>query len=302
VRAADLRQDRLGRQGSDGRPRLEIETQVFKAAAPGAGLESALQSRPDAIAITGIPSAAVKSQLAAAAQAHIPVVSCGAPEQPSPTTYAAQCGTTTGPDGVDLGKWAINDAGGNAHIVSVTIPSYPSLKTTTDGTAQAVKRYCPTCTTDILNVTVDDLGTGQVASKLVAYLQSHPDVNYVVFTFADLEAGVAQALKAAGLAGKVKLIGNGAGPGQFHAIISGGSGDAAWQAYPAVLAGWEMVDAAARLVSGDKLPDGYQKQLDHLPTYVVDSPAAAKALAPSFDWPGPADYQAQFKKLWKLSS
>jgi ABC-type sugar transport system substrate-binding protein len=276
-----------------------VKSQVFKSADPGGGLKSALQGKPDAIAITGIPSPAVKPQLDAAAKAGIPVVSCGAPEQPAPTAYAATCGTTTGPDGEDLAKWAINDSGGDAHIVSVTIPSFPSLKTTTDGTEKAVKQYCSKCTADVLGVTVDDLGAGQVASKLVAYLQSHPDVNYVLFTFADLEAGVAQALKAAGLADRVKLIGNGGGKAQFEAIIAGGA-DAAWQAYPAVMSGWMLVDAAARSVSEGKLPDGYQKQLDHLPTYVVENPATAKALAPSFDWQGPAGYQEQFKELWKV--
>jgi ribose transport system substrate-binding protein len=276
-----------------------VKAQVFKSADPGGGLTSALQGKPDAIAITGIPSAAVKPQLDAAAKAGIPVLTCGVAEQPTPTTYAAACGTTTGPDGEDLAKWAINDSGGDAHIVSVTIPSFPSLKTTTDGTAKAVEQYCGKCSTDVLGVTVDDLGSGQVASKLVAYLQAHPDVNYVLFTFADLEAGVAQALKAAGLAERVKLIGNGGGEPQFEGVIAGGA-DKAWQAYPAVMSGWMIVDAAARLVSGGELPDGYQKQLDHLPTYVVENPASAKALAPSYDWQGPADYQAQFKELWNV--
>ena len=39
-----------------------IETLVFKAGNPGGGLKSALQKNPDAIAMTGIPSAAVKPQ------------------------------------------------------------------------------------------------------------------------------------------------------------------------------------------------------------------------------------------------
>jgi ABC-type sugar transport system substrate-binding protein len=272
---------------------------VFKASDPGAGLQSAIQRRPDAIGITGIPSAAVKAQLAAAAKAGIPVVTCSAgPEEPSPTTYAAICSHTTGPDGKNEALWAIRDSGGKANMVSVTIPSFPSLAATVNGTAEAAKQHCPKCTTDVLNLTVDDLGGGQVASKLIAYLQAHPKVNYVLFTFADLEAGVPEALKAAGLAGKVTLVGNGGGEAQFKAVAGGAH--EAWVAYPAVLEGWQMVDAAIRLVDGGKLPDRYQSQIDHLPTYIVDSPTAAKQLAPSFDWAGPANYEAQFKKLWKI--
>jgi ABC-type sugar transport system substrate-binding protein len=277
----------------------KYENLVFKANDPGAGLQSALQRKPDAIGITGIPSAAVKAQLAAAAKAGIPVVTCSAgPEEPGPTTYSAICSHTTGPDGKNMALWAIRDSGGKANMVSVTIPSFPSLAATVNGTADAAKANCPKCTTDALNLTVDDLAGGQVASKLIAYLQSHPKVNYVLFTFADLENGVPEALKAAGLADKVTIVGNGAGEAQFKAVAGGAH--QAWVAYPAVLEGWQMVDAAIRLVDGGKLPSNYQTQLEHLPTYIVDTPSAAKQLAPSYDWSGPANYEEQFKKLWKV--
>jgi ribose transport system substrate-binding protein len=274
---------------------------VFKASDPGGGIESAVQQSPDAIGITGIPSAAVKAQLKAAADAGIPVVTCSpGPEEPSAETYAAICSQTTGPDGENLAKWAIKDSGGKANMVMVTIPSFPSLQTTVDGMNSVLEKYCPGCSSGELDVTVDDLAGGQVASKLVAYLQSNPDTNYVVFNFGDLEIGVPEALKAAGFEDKVKLIGNGAGPQQFQALIDGGM-DAAWVAYPAVYEGWLMVDAALRLVDGGTLPDGYQQEVAALPTYIVDTPEAAKALEPSLDYEGPAGYQDQFKQLWGVS-
>jgi ribose transport system substrate-binding protein len=274
------------------------ENLVFKATDPGGAIESAIQQSPDVIGITGIPSAAVESQLKAAADAGIPVVSCSpGPEKPSPETYSAICSQTTQPDGENLGLWAIKDSSGSAKIVTVTIPSFPSLQTTVDGVHKVVDQYCADCTADELELTVDDLAGGQVASKLVAYLQSNPDTNYVLFNFADLEIGVPEALQAAGFEDKVNLIGNGGGPQQFEALTKGGM-DAAWVAYPAVYEGWQMVDAALRLVDGGKLPDGYDEEMSSLPTYIVDSQEAAEELAPAYDWDGPADYQEQFKKLW----
>ena len=90
------------------------ESLVFKSADPGAGIESAVQQKPDVIAITGIPSAAIKSQLKAAAEAGIPVVTCApGPEEPSAETYAAICSQTTAPDGKNLALWAIKDSGGD---------------------------------------------------------------------------------------------------------------------------------------------------------------------------------------------
>jgi len=279
----------------------DFKTLVFKSTDPGGGLTSALQQKPDVIGITGIPSAAIKPQLKAAADAGVPVVVCSpGPEAPSAETYAAICSRTTGPDGENLAKWAIKDSGGKAHMVMVTIPSFPSLQTTVDGLNSTAKKYCPGCSTGELDLTVDDLAGGQVASKLVAYLQTHPDTNYVVFNFGDLEIGVPEALKAAGFEKKVKLIGNGAGPQQFQGIIDGGM-DAAWVAYPAVYEGWQLVDAALRVVDGGQVPDGYQEELDALPSYIVDTPESAKALGSSLDYAGPAGYEDQFKKLWLVN-
>jgi len=279
----------------------DFKSLVFKASDPGGGLESALQQKPDVIGITGIPSAAIKSQLKAAAKAGVPVVTCSpGPEEPSAETYAAICSQTTGPDGENLAKWAIKDSGGDAHTVMVTIPSFPSLQTTVDGLNSTMKKYCTGCSTGELELTVDDLAGGQVASKLVAYLQSHPDTNYVVFNFADLEIGVPEALKGAGLDKNVKLIGNGAGPQQFEALNKGNGMDAAWVAYPAVYEGWQLVDAALRVVDGGTVPDGYQKEIAALPSYIVDTAEGAKALAPSYDYAGPAGYEDQFETLWQL--
>lgn len=273
---------------------------VFKGSDPGGGLESALQRKPDVIGITGIPSAAIEPQLKAAAKAGIPVVTCSpGPEEPAAERFAAICSRTTYPDGENLALWTLKDSGGNTNIVTVTIPSFPSLQTTTDGTNETIAKYCSTCSTDQLNLTVDDLAGGQVAAKLVAYLQSHPEVNYVLFNFADLEIGVPEALRAVGLDERVTLIGNGAGPQQFRAIIDG-KRHTAWVAFPALYEGWQIVDAALRLVDGGTLPDGYQDEMDALPTYIVDTAKAAQALAPSFDYEGPAGYQDQFKKLWHL--
>ena len=270
---------------------------VFKSADPGSGIEAAVQQSPDVIAVTGIPSAAVESQLKAAAAAGIPVVTCApGPEEPSAEAYAAICSQTTAPDGKNLALWAIKDSGGQAHIVTVTIPAFPALGTTVAGINDTVSEYCSECSTDELELTVDDLAGGQVVPKLVAYLQSNPDTNYVLFNFADLEIGVPEALAAAGL-DKVKLIGNGGGPQQFQGVIDGGM-DVAWVAYPAVYSGWEMVDAALRVVDGGTVPEGYHEAMQALPTYIVDTPDAAEQLAPAYDWEGPEGYQEQFKQLW----
>ena len=105
--------------------------EVFNNAQPGAGLQTAIAQHPDYIAITGIPPAAVKPQLATAAAAHIPVISCADPDPAAPGEYAVQCGGTLAADASDIGRWIINDSGGQANVVAVTIPQFPVLTTET---------------------------------------------------------------------------------------------------------------------------------------------------------------------------
>jgi ribose transport system substrate-binding protein len=273
---------------------------AYKNADPGAGLQAAIQRKPDYIAITGIPTAAMKGQLASAKKAGIPVLSCGTTDKPSPDGYAAECGGTLERDAEYLGKWAARDSGGKANIVAVSIPQFSALVTITDWFKSNFKDLCAACAFDELDVTVDDVGAGQVGAKVVAYLQSHPKVDYVLFTFADLATGVPEVIKSAGLADRVKLI----GAVENAAVVKGLPGTfKAWTLSPNEYMGMVMVDAAARLSIGQSLTPRYLDEIYHNPTWVLDSSGAAKSLAATNDtWPGPPGFADQFKQLWQVGS
>jgi ABC-type sugar transport system substrate-binding protein len=172
--------------------------------------------------------------------------------------------------------------------------------TITDWFKHNFTNLCSGCKFDELDVTINDVGSGQVGSKIVAYLQSHPDVNYVLFTFADLANGVPQAIQSSGLGSKVKLI----GAVENASIVKGVPNTyKAWTLSPNEYMGMVMVDAAARLASGQTLSQQYLNGVYHNPTWVLDSAAEAKALsATNNTWPGPAGYVDQFKQLWKVGS
>jgi ribose transport system substrate-binding protein len=274
--------------------------QVFKSANPGAGLQQAINERPDYIAITGIPTVALKPQLKAAAAARIPVISCATPDKPEPAGYAVQCGGTLATDADYLGRWMINDSGGNANVVAVSIPQFPVLNTETDWFKHNLKAKCPGCSFDELDVSVQEVGGGAVPQKLVAYLQSHPGVNYVYFTFNDLTRGVPAVLRTAGLDKKVKLVG---AAGDASIMKDIGSTQAAWTIAPNVYSSWVMFDAMARLSVGERLHDQYASSVYASPTWVVDNAESAKLLAPSsYDWYGPAAFEQQFKALWQVGA
>jgi ribose transport system substrate-binding protein len=276
------------------------KTEVFKNADPGGALQQAINEHPDYIAITGIPAAALKPQLAAARKAGIPVISCATPDKPTAGGYSVQCGGTLATDADYVARWVINDSGGKGHLVALTIPQFPVLNTETDWLKANLKRLCSGCSLDQLDLTIDDVAGGQVASKLIAFVQSHPNVNYVYFTFNDLSRGVPAALKAAGFGGKVKLVGA-AGDAAIMKTI--GSGQNAWTIAPNVYSAWVMVDAMARLATGERLSEDYTNKVYASPTWVVDSAGSAKRLAPTnYDWYGPGGFQQKFKALWNVGA
>ena len=194
----------------------------------------------------------------------------------------------------------INDSSGKANAVAVTIPQFPVLNTETNWLKTNVKRLCSGCSIDELDVTVPDVAGGAVPQKLIAYLQTHPNVNYVFFTFNDLTRGVPSALRTVGLQDKVKLVG---AAGDASIMRQIGSTEAAWTIAPNVYSAWVMFDAMARLSEGQHLGSGYDRSVYTSPTWVVDSPTSAKLLAPTgYDWYGPAGFPARFKALWRVGS
>jgi ribose transport system substrate-binding protein len=272
--------------------------EVFQPDAPGAALQQAISERPDYIAITGIPTAALKPQLAAAQQAGIPVISCATPDKPSPGGYAAECGGTLAGDAEDLARWAAHASNDNAKILAVTIPQYPVLNTETDWLKANLMGLCSGCRFSELDVSVQDVAGGGVPQKVIAYLQSHPDTNYVYFTFNDLSRGVPAALRTAGLTANVKLIG---AAGDASIMKQIGNEQTAWTIAPNVYSAWVMVDAMARLSLGETLSPAYESAIYSSPTWVVDSAQSAKVLAPTgYDWYGPAGFDRQFKQLWHV--
>ena len=276
-----------------------LQVQVFNPAAPSAALAQAVLRHPDYIAITGIPAAAVSPQLAAAKQAGIPVISSATPEKPSPGGWAAQSGGAAAVDADYLARWMTNDSGGKGNMVAVTIPQYPFLNTETDWLKTNLKRMCPGCSYDQLDFSVADLSSGAVPQKLAGYLQAHPNVNYVYFTFNNLEQGVPPALRTIGDAPpKVKLIG---AAGDLSIMKAIGTTNAAWTVGPDVYEAWVMLDSMARLSVGDRITPAYEESVYQWPTWVVDSSKSAQLLAPTnFDWYGPPNQAAAFKKLWRV--
>ena len=273
----------------------------YKVADPASAVQQALDDNVDYIAITGIPPAAFQAQAKEAAKRGIPIVSCFDTTKPEPKVNGLymQCADTYGYglQAKQMADWIINDSDGKANVVMVSIEDYPILQAERKAIQSEFKQKCSGCKFDLLPVTVDDVGGGKVPGKVAAYVQSHPNVNYVHLAFSDLGLGIPQALQAAGVKDKVKITGVQSNAAVLKDIVKGNI--AAWTAQAQEFAGWMSLDALARLAKGKPLTK--YEDSGQLPSWVVDSPAEAqKILNGPGEWPGPDGFQQKFKQIWGL--
>ncbi len=263
-------------------------------------VQTAVNKDPDSIFITGIPPAAFEAQAKEAIQKEIPIFSGFDLTEPEPEKnglyYQYLNAAGYGNEAKKMSNWVINDSGGKAHVLTVVVEEYPILVSEVESIEEAYSEGCPGCSLEKLAVTVEDVEGGKVPAKVAAFLQAHPEIDYIQFTFGDLLPGVEAALQSAGIEG-VKFTGVQSNPTIVKEIIEGKV--AAWTAQPQQFQGWISTDAAIRVAQG--LPLTKYEKSGEIPTWVIDSkPAAEQVLEEGGEWPGPAGFEEKFEKLWGL--
>ena len=187
----------------------------------------------------------------------------------------------------------VSDSGSKGNAVIEHVPAYPILDGFTTGFANEVKAQCPGCKLTTTNITIPDLVAGKVSSDLVSALRSNPSANYLVFDDGPFADGVTSALSAAGLNGKVKIIGEAADQAGIAALKNGS--EAAWTGFDPGYQAYEDMDIAFRDAEGATIPLSQEAQQ---PTQLLTK----DTIGSTTNWSAPTDAQAQFLKLWHLSS
>jgi len=275
-----------------------VETFVYKSGEPGPAMQQAINQKVDYIAITGQPPALFEEQLKEAKAANIPVISGDDVTPPDPSTgLYTQFGDAQMFEGQSekAGLWILGDAGGeDANVAYVTIESYPILEVGYPALEKTLAKYCDSCSTVKLPLTVEDLGEGKGPAKVVAFLQSHPEVNYLDFSFVDLMTGVPEAMKAAGMT-NVTITGQAMSESDYIIEEIEKGTIPAWIAQAIDYQSWLMVDAMARLEVG--MPLSEERQAANMPTWVATK-ATLKYLQPHSRWSGPEGFEEEFEQLW----
>jgi ribose transport system substrate-binding protein len=261
--------------------------------------QSALQLNPAPAVIeeAGYDVATFKAQLAEAKQRGIHVItdSATAPAGPDGIDATVNAPAAAYGDGKILAAYVIGESNGNVHAASFNISSITVINNFVSGFQAGLKEWCASCTDTVVNQQESDLGS-DLPQNVVSALQANPSVNYAVFSFGDMTEGVDQALRAAGLAGRVKIVGQTADTSNIAAIKAGT--EDAFVSFNNPLLGYETVDAAARLTEGMTEP---ASTASWLPEQIITKANVDSIPIDSYgQYYGVQDYQAAFKALWNV--
>jgi len=260
-----------------------------------AAIDSALTKHPDYVAEAGLPVTSQALQKVQSAGAKW-VITAVCPVTVKPPIIAASNGCSNDAEmGRVLAYYFVSDSGGKGNAVIEHVPAYPVLTAFTSAFTATVKSLCPSCKTQIVNITIPDLAAGKIPSLMVSALKTNPDANYLVFDYGPFAEGINSALNAAGLGGKVKIIGQAADTGAIAALKNGQQ--AAWTGFDPGYQPYAMFDAMFRDQEG--LPINETEQALQ-PTQILTKSNINSVNVKDGFWSEPADALSQFKTLWHM--
>ena len=252
--------------------------------------ETALRQGADAVILNAVNRASVAKQIEKAKQQGVAFVTCCSVAPTGDGILDNVAGKENSAKiGENLAASIVADSDGKANTLFVNISAFEILQALGQQLKTSYKQFCPDCDYAVLDVPATSLGK-DAPDRIVSYLRSHPQVNYVVLSVSNaLGAGLPAALRAAGLADKVKIVGQSGDTQTFQDLKANNIKSVVPFDYYAV--DYMMLDALARHFAGAPV----QKATP--PLWIVNSsnmPAAAtEGLFPVVE-----SYRDEFKKLW----
>jgi ABC-type sugar transport system substrate-binding protein len=265
--------------GTDGSP--EQLQNAFK---------TALRQGADGVILNAVNRASVAKQIEQAKQEGVAFVTASSVDKPGDGILANIADTrNSGKIGEHLAARIVADSKGEANTLYVNISAFQILKALGDQFSSSYKKYCPGCEYGSLDIPVTSLGK-DAPDRIVSYLRSHPQVNYVVLSVSNaLGAGLPAALRAAGLADKVKIVGQSGDTQTFQDLQAKNINSVVPFDYYTV--DYLMLDALARHFAG--APPQHA-----LPPLWIVTPENMPAAATKGLFPVVPSYRDEFKKLW----
>lgn len=250
---------------------------------------NAVNAKPDVIIIDGNPASFAGAGYAAAKGAGIPIIGVFT-SNPEGTTSAELGINTCTQQGQIKAAAVLAMSNGNADTLYAYETSQACDTQRHDAFKETYLKYCPTCGYKDL---LFDYATMQqsLPQQVQAELVQNPDLNWMVGVFDDPATVLITQVEQAGKHGQIRVGANDGVPANIQMIRDGR------QAFDVAISqaenAWLAVDAAARLVSGQTVPAVLDVDL-----FLITPDNVATIPELTNTWPGPPDYEGQYKALW----
>src|SRR3954454_11306862 len=256
--------------------------------------QSAIRDGANAVIINAADKDALAGPISAAKAKGVEVVTCcSLAQQGKDVLFNTGTPEQNAPIGKMLAGKVVADSAGKADSLYVNVSAFAILAAVGQTFEQEYKRLCADCAFGKIDIPLTSLGK-DAPDRIMSYLRSHPKVNYIVLSESgSLGPGLPAALQAAGLADKVKIVGQG-GNQQVYQDVGAGKIAAVT---PSSLYGYDysMLDALARKWAGVPVeqtpPEFWLMTKDNMPS-AVNGPA----------FPIVESYKDQWAKLWGKSA
>lgn len=267
-------------------------------------IEQAVAGGADAILTTAVDAAFVRSGLAAAKAAGIPVVSANQGTAPSQDGFNVDVTTDFAAMGVAEADWMISDSKGAATVLPLIDREYEDIVDYAEANVESLKSNCPGCTVLPFESFVGtDVGNG-LGDRVVRLLQRNPNINYILGNYDPACADITAAVTKAGLAKNVKMSCT-LGDPQNLAFIRNGTVEHAVAAIDLSYNGYAVIDQLSRILVGQPLiertdTDNPKLKYNQNTPFRIITAENVEQIAVGDHWKSSVDFVAKYETLWGL--
>lgn len=278
-----------------------FESIAFEAANPAtlaAAYLTALSKGADFVVQSGTPQSNIPQSTLDAykkAGAHI-ILTSVAPFEPTDVVLGNPNGVVMQQDtGRILADWFMLDSKGKGNVLIESVTAFPVLMEAVSGFNERLKEQCPNCKSQTLEISADQIGSGQIVPSIVNALRANPDIKYVMFDNLQFANGIQSALAAAGLT-DIKVFGRSVDPNAAAGLADGSI--AAGTGTSFFYTGYSAIDIAVRSLAGEKMSKVLN---DNQPTQLITSKNLDSIDSEGL-WNLPLNALDQYAALWGVKA
>jgi ABC-type sugar transport system substrate-binding protein len=260
-------------------------------------IEKYVQEGYDGIVIDSIDLASVKSAVAVAEKAGIPMacVMCTPDGGFEPTGTVPLASTDGKETGEFIGNYVVANSEPGERVLQFRDQAFPVMIERGNAVKETVESNCNECTYEEQQIATEEL-TKPGPPYFTAALAAHPE-GELGWAFAASDTYNIPAVTTAEQQGRnVKFVGSDGEPVFLEDMLKNPETAKATVWNPFNYAAWSAVDEVVRVAAGLKTWDAYE-----LPVAYIDEKSVAEAAlkdAPNYYSPPAFDFEAMYKKLW----